>query len=92
MIDSHVHLNHPDFGADFDEVIERARNAGVSRMVNIGFDLERLGLRQPHDDVVHRPGEHLREPVDIGTGRAKGTIVSGIAQPQLQPEDRLRPR
>lgn len=40
MIDSHVHLNHPDFDRDFDEVIERARQAGVTGMVNIGFDLE----------------------------------------------------
>ncbi|UCH83975.1 MAG: TatD family hydrolase [Candidatus Latescibacterota bacterium] len=40
MIDSHVHLNHRDFKKDFDAVLSRAREAGVTGMVNIGFDLE----------------------------------------------------
>ncbi|MEJ2719833.1 MAG: TatD family hydrolase [bacterium] len=40
MIDSHVHLNHQDYRKDFDAVLTRARNAGVTGMVNIGFDLE----------------------------------------------------
>lgn len=40
MIDSHVHLNHTDFAADFDQVLARAREAGVTAMVNIGFDLD----------------------------------------------------
>jgi TatD DNase family protein len=40
MIDSHVHLNHKDYRQDFDAVLSRARKAGVTGMVNIGFDLE----------------------------------------------------
>jgi TatD DNase family protein len=40
MIDSHVHLNHPDYRKDLEKVIANAREAGVTRMVNIGFDLE----------------------------------------------------
>ncbi len=40
MIDSHVHLNHPDFRDDLDDVVARARWAGVTAMMNIGFDLE----------------------------------------------------
>ena len=40
MIDSHVHLNHLDFKEDFDLVLDRAREAGVTHMVNIGFDLD----------------------------------------------------
>jgi TatD DNase family protein len=40
MIDSHVHLNHADFAEDFDAVLERARQADVTNMVNIGYDLE----------------------------------------------------
>lgn len=40
MIDTHVHLNHEDFAKDFDAVLERAREASVTHMVNIGFDLE----------------------------------------------------
>ena len=40
MIDSHVHLNHADFGGDLEQVLTRAREAGVTGMVNIGFDLD----------------------------------------------------
>jgi len=40
MIDSHVHLNHPDYREDQDDVVARARWAGVTGMMNIGFDLE----------------------------------------------------
>ncbi len=40
MIDSHAHLNDPRFAKDLDEVIERARIAGVHTIINIGYDLE----------------------------------------------------
>lgn len=38
MIDSHVHLDHPLFKDDFEEVVARAIEDGVSAIVNIGFD------------------------------------------------------
>jgi TatD DNase family protein len=40
FIDTHVHLHFPEFQADFDQVMERARNAGVRYFINIGTDLE----------------------------------------------------
>jgi TatD DNase family protein len=39
MVDTHVHLNHSDFSGDLDGVVKRAQQAGVTRMVNIGYDL-----------------------------------------------------
>ncbi len=36
LIDSHCHLDSPEFDADRDEVIQRALDAGVERMVAIG--------------------------------------------------------
>jgi len=38
--ETHAHLDFPDFAADLDEVIERARAAGIDRIVTIGCDLE----------------------------------------------------
>ncbi|MEI9976130.1 MAG: TatD family hydrolase [Ignavibacteriota bacterium] len=49
LIDSHVHLDDEKFDADRDAVIERARAAGVERMMAIGTgnppDLE-VAVRQ----------------------------------------------
>jgi TatD DNase family protein len=39
LIDTHVHLNSPDFVTDLDEVLERARAAGVRRFLCPGYDL-----------------------------------------------------
>ena len=38
LVDTHCHLNHEDFDADRDEVRERARSAGVTRLLCIGYD------------------------------------------------------
>lgn len=40
LIDCHAHLHVKEFDADREEVIERARAAGVSKMINVGFDVE----------------------------------------------------
>lgn len=40
MIDTHTHLNDSKFEADLDEVVARAFQAGVQRMVVCGFDME----------------------------------------------------
>jgi TatD DNase family protein len=40
LIDSHAHLDYPDFASDFDEVLARAAEAGVSRIITIGTSIE----------------------------------------------------
>jgi TatD DNase family protein len=39
MIDSHAHLNDPRFAEDLADVVLRAREAGVTEIVNVGYDL-----------------------------------------------------
>lgn len=39
LIDTHCHLNHPDFDEDRDSVRERAHNAGITQLLCIGYDL-----------------------------------------------------
>jgi TatD DNase family protein len=40
LIDTHAHLNDARFESDVDEVIARAKAAGVERMIVCGYDLE----------------------------------------------------
>ena len=40
LFDTHAHLHFPDFEPDFDEVLRRARESGVRRIVTIGTDAE----------------------------------------------------
>ena len=39
LFDTHAHLHFPEFAADLDAVLERARAAGVRRMLTIGTDV-----------------------------------------------------
>src|SRR5437773_10968271 len=39
LIDTHVHLHFPEFTSDLPDVLTRAREAGVTRMVTSGSDV-----------------------------------------------------
>src|SRR5438445_2603153 len=36
LVETHAHLDYPDFAPDFDEVLRRATEAGVTRIITIG--------------------------------------------------------
>ena len=40
LIETHAHLDYPDFAIDLDDVIRRANEAGVSRIITIGTSIE----------------------------------------------------
>jgi TatD DNase family protein len=40
LIETHAHLDYPDFAGDFDEVLRRATEAGVTRIITIGTSVE----------------------------------------------------
>src|SRR5436190_20872752 len=40
LFDTHAHLHFPDFAEDLPAVLERARAAGVARLLTIGTDVE----------------------------------------------------
>jgi TatD DNase family protein len=65
FIDSHAHVDGPEFDADRDEVIQRARDAGVSAILNVGTGdphsgaLERaVELAEKHKDIYTAIGTH----------------------------------
>jgi TatD DNase family protein len=40
LVETHAHLDYPDFAADFDDVLRRATDAGVTRIITIGTSIE----------------------------------------------------
>jgi TatD DNase family protein len=40
LIETHAHLDYPDFAPDFDDVLRRATDAGVTRIITIGTSIE----------------------------------------------------
>src|SRR5437763_7022911 len=40
LIETHAHLDYPDFADDFDDVLRRATEAGVTRIITIGTSVE----------------------------------------------------
>jgi TatD DNase family protein len=62
LIDSHCHLDFPDFAEDMPGVIARARQAGVEQMVTISTRVKRFDairrLSEAHDAVFCTIGTH----------------------------------
>jgi len=40
LIETHAHLDYPDFANDFEDVLRRANEAGVTRIITIGTSIE----------------------------------------------------
>lgn len=40
LVETHAHLDYPDFAGDFDDVLRRANEAGVTRIITIGTSIE----------------------------------------------------
>ena len=43
LVDSHCHLDFPDFAEDLDGIVARAQAAGIGRIVTISTRVRRLG-------------------------------------------------
>lgn len=68
LVDSHCHLDFPDFDDDRADVIRRARDAGVGRMVTISTRVNQLGrlleIAEANDDVFCSVGTHPHNAAD----------------------------
>ena len=69
LIDTHCHLDFRDFDSDRDAVIRRAVEAGVTRMIAIGTNLETsraaLLLADRHPEVYATIGIHPNEVTEV---------------------------
>jgi TatD DNase family protein len=104
IVDTHCHLNHPDFFGDLPEVLRRAGDAGVGLILCAGYDLEssvqaaRLAREismirasvgiHPHDASTLTP-ETLRQIRDLA---AENDCVVAIGETGLDYYRNLSPR
>jgi TatD DNase family protein len=69
MIDTHAHLDFPDFDADRDAVVARAREGRVFPLITIGTDLEgcrrALRLAERYEGVFTGLGIHPNHTRDV---------------------------
>jgi TatD DNase family protein len=73
FFDTHAHLDYSEFRPDFDGVLERARNAGIGKIISIGTNLESsrraVALAEKHPMIYAAVGWHpanaLEAPADI---------------------------
>lgn len=69
LFDTHAHLNAEQFDEDRDEVIARARENGVSTIVNVGFNRETipttLELAEKYDFIYAVVGWHPQDAINM---------------------------
>jgi TatD DNase family protein len=72
LVDSHCHLDQPQFDEDREAMIARARTAGVGLMVNPGIDLDAsraaIALAERHPAVYAAVGVHPNDCQDFDAG------------------------
>src|SRR2546423_13897571 len=70
LIDTHAHLDYPDFAHDFDEVLARANEAGVTRIVTIGTSVassrRAVELAEKYPNVFAVIGVHPSSAEEAG--------------------------
>ncbi len=72
LIDTHAHINVEQFDEDREQVIERALDAGVTRIVNIGYNRETipssLKLAEEYDFIYSTVGWYPQDAINMEEG------------------------
>lgn len=94
MIDTHAHLDFPEFEKDLAEVLVRAREAGVAAIITIGINPDSnaraVELAERHEHIYAAVGIHPNDCAKAGEGEwaeiealAKRPKVVGIGETGL---------
>ena len=86
LIDSHCHLDFPDFADDLDAIVARAADAGVGRMVTISTRVRRLSeliaIAERFDNVYCSVGTHPHH-ADEEDGISSDELVALTRHPKV---------
>jgi TatD DNase family protein len=86
LVDSHAHIDGPEFDEDREQVIERARAAGVTAILNVGTGDPHSGaferavtLAQQHEKIYTALGVHPHDArlFDAEAEQRMASLVSG---------------
>jgi TatD DNase family protein len=94
LIETHAHLDYPDFADDFDDVLRRATEAGVTRILTIGTSIESsrraIDLAEKYPNIFAVIGVHPTYAEEAGEDvitplreLAKSTRVVAIGETGL---------
>ncbi|MBB5222845.1 TatD DNase family protein [Amaricoccus macauensis] len=79
LVDSHCHLDFPDFAGQTDAIVARARASGVGRMVTICTRLKNAdtvrGLAEAHDGVFWAVGTHPMQVAEEPMARVEELVA-----------------
>ncbi|MBS3975751.1 MAG: TatD family hydrolase [Syntrophomonadaceae bacterium] len=103
LIDTHAHLNDKDFKHDLPLVLERASQAGVTRIINVGYNLEAsrqsVRLAETYPGMYAAVGFHPHDAKNFSSADleelrklAKATKVLAIGEMGLDYYRDLSPR
>jgi TatD DNase family protein len=88
FVDSHCHIDGTEYDSDREEVISRARAAGVGTMLNVGTGDPHSGaferaveLAEKHQDIYAAVGVHPHD-AKLFTDRAEQRLVDLVKQSQ----------
>ena len=86
LIDSHCHLDFPDFADDLDGIVARAAAAGIERIVTISTRVRRLSallaITERYPDVYCSVGTHPHQ-ADEEEGISADELVGLTAHPKV---------
>lgn len=86
LTDTHAHLDFPDFASDFGDVLSRAREAGVSRIITISTTVEgtqrATSLAAAHPGVWATVGVHPSNATEAPEGFID-TLRSAARNPRV---------
>jgi TatD DNase family protein len=86
LVDSHCHLDFPDFAPDLDSIVARAAEAGIGRMVTISTRVRRqrelLAIADKYDNVYCSVGTHPHH-ADEEDGIAADELVALTQHPKV---------
>ena len=86
LVDSHCHLDFPDFATDLDAIVARAEAAGVGRMVTISTKVRNhqalLAIAERFPNVYCTVGTHPHE-ADHEDGISADELIALTAHPKV---------